>query len=76
MNHLFDNSDEFFDTDFTRYGDPEAPYYCNDWFQDYNYIQVMEQTPAVMIQIINVLSSFLFIYMAKRERQYTTTDEN
>ena len=36
----------------------------------------MQAIPSIIIQVINVASTFLFIFMARFERQYTLTDEN
>lgn len=56
--------------------DKDAPNFCGEFYEDFVYISSMQAIPSIIIQVINVASTFLFIFMARFERQYTLTDEN
>ena len=47
--------------------------YCNDWFEDYKWLQFYKFLPNILVQVVNVTATFLFIELAKQEMQDTLT---
>lgn len=75
-NELTNNPFTFNDITFTEFGDPNAEKSCDRFLSYFRIIQTYQQIPATMIQVINVATTFLFIFMAKLEGRYTKTQMN
>ena len=50
--------------------------YCNDWFKNFLYLSALQFVPSTCVQVLNVASTFLFIYLAKQENNKTLTIQN
>lgn len=62
---LFTNPLSFNSMTFTEFGNPNAPNFCS-WFQsDYEKILFLQLVPTIAIQTINVMSTFIFIFIVK-----------
>ena len=75
-NELTNNPFDFNEIDFTDIGQPDEEKYCDRFFDYFRIIQVYQSIPAGIIQVINIISTFIFIFMAKLEGQYTKTIMN
>ena len=50
--------------------------YCNDWFGNFLYLSALQLVPSLCVQVLNVASTFLFIYLAKQENNKTLSVQN
>ena len=50
--------------------------HCNDWFANYVYLIILQLVPSLCVQVLSVISTFLFIYLAKQENNKTLTVQN
>ena len=53
-----------FDTDM-KFGNGKQ--YCKEWFDFFTTIQIYQLIPSLLIQVVNVASTFVFIFFAKYE---------
>jgi hypothetical protein len=75
-NELVNDPFKFSAIDFTEFGDPAAEKTCDRFLGYFRIIQLYQSIPAAMIQFINIVSTFIFIFMAKLEGRYTKTIMN
>lgn len=63
QNLLYTKPLEFFDYEFS-----DSVNHCNDWWEDFKTAMLWQYSPIAMVQFINVLSTFLFIWLASLEQ--------
>jgi hypothetical protein len=62
--------------DFSNYAFADGKHHCDDWWHHYKQVMFLQICPSVIVQTINVSSTFLFITLARYESQKETTIMN
>lgn len=60
---------KFYQNPFNKVQFKDGYFYCDDWWNDYLWLQALNLLPHIIIQGVNVLSCFIFIQVASLENQ-------
>ena len=55
---------------------PDGKYYCKKWYESFESLVMKDYTAPLIAAAINLISSQIFILLAKNERQHSTAVEN